>query len=300
MGSIWNPGSVWKAGLKIGMTYKVNAPGEPCKTVISSVEHKGPLYVQKAFYPEGPELAHVYPLHPPGGLVSGDELTVQLDVGTQAQALMTTPGAARVYRARPDRTLQKQINTFNLGMNSSLEWLPLETIVYPDAQASLATTVHLQAGSKLMLWEVCSLGLPASLQAFDLGSLKQTLNIYAQGRLLLRERLVMDESTRSGFELPVGFQGKPVTGLFVAGPFNTDQFAGQSSSDGLAKLLDALREIPVTPGLQTSVTEVEGFILVRTLGLCSELSRRWMIEVWKMLRPVLLGRPACPPRVWRT
>ncbi|MDH4395245.1 MAG: urease accessory protein UreD [Limnobacter sp.] len=300
MGSIWNPGSVWKAGLKIGLTCKATSPGEPPKTVISSVVHKGPLYVQKAFYPEGPELAHVYPLHPPGGLVSGDELTVQLDVGNKAQALMTTPGAARVYRARPDRTLQRQINVFNLGVDSSLEWLPLETIVYPDAQASLNTAVHLQEGSKLMLWEVCSLGLPASLQAFDLGSLKQTLNIYAQGRLLLRERLVMDESTRSGFELPVGFQGKPVTGLYVAGPFHLGQLVSQPGSGGLAQLLDDLREIPVEPSLKTSMTEVGGFILVRTLGSCSELSKRWMIEVWKILRPALLGRIACPPRVWRT
>lgn len=282
---------MWKAGLNIELTCKAASPGELPKTVISGVVHKGPLYVQKAFYPEGPELTHVYPLHPPGGLVSGDELIVQLDVGSKAHVLMTTPGAARVYRARPDRTLQRQINVFNLGADSSLEWLPLETIVYPDAQASLSTTVNLQEGSKLMLWEVCSLGLPASLQAFDLGSLKQTLNIYAQGRLVLRERLVMDESTRSGFELPVGFQGKPVTGLFVAGPFN----AGQP-----VNLSDALREIPVEPSLQTSVTELGGFILVRTLGSCSELSRRWMIEVWKVLRPALLGRVACPPRVWRT
>lgn len=42
----------------------------------SSNKHIGPLQVQKILYPEGPLVAHVAVLHPPGGIAAGDHLTV--------------------------------------------------------------------------------------------------------------------------------------------------------------------------------------------------------------------------------
>ena len=47
--------------------------------------HRGPLVVQRPFFPEGPEVCHVYLLHPPGGLVGGDELTVDVRRRTRAR-----------------------------------------------------------------------------------------------------------------------------------------------------------------------------------------------------------------------
>jgi urease accessory protein len=45
------------------------------KTVLASAQHVGPLTVQRPFYPEE-ETCHLYLLHPPGGIVGGDELTI--------------------------------------------------------------------------------------------------------------------------------------------------------------------------------------------------------------------------------
>ena len=46
------------------------------KTRLGKTSHFGPLRVQRAFYPEGNICAHLYLLHPPGGLVAGDYLTI--------------------------------------------------------------------------------------------------------------------------------------------------------------------------------------------------------------------------------
>ena len=64
----------WPAFL--GLTF--DKPGG--KTRLIKSVHNGPLYVQKLFYPEGLEHAHVYLLHPPGGLVSGDYLKISIDM----------------------------------------------------------------------------------------------------------------------------------------------------------------------------------------------------------------------------
>lgn len=44
------------------------------RTVMTECRHLGPLRIQRPFYPEG-AVPHLYLLHPPGGVVGGDELS---------------------------------------------------------------------------------------------------------------------------------------------------------------------------------------------------------------------------------
>ena len=55
----------WTATLRLGFAHKSGA------TFSARRVHRGPLVVQRAFFPEGPAVAHVYVLHPPGGFVGG-------------------------------------------------------------------------------------------------------------------------------------------------------------------------------------------------------------------------------------
>ena len=86
--------SRWQAELALGFAATKRG------VVLQHCRHQGPLYVQKPFYPEGRQLPHVYLLHPPGGLVSGDKLQINVAMARDTQALISTPGAGRVYRAR--------------------------------------------------------------------------------------------------------------------------------------------------------------------------------------------------------
>src|SRR3954471_14245596 len=95
--------------------------------------HDGPLRVLKSLFPEGPEVCHTVVVHPPGGIVGGDTLSVHLALGEGAHALVTTPGATRFYRSGGTRAAQA-IHA-RVAAGARLEWLPLETLVHSGAHA---------------------------------------------------------------------------------------------------------------------------------------------------------------------
>jgi len=255
-------------------------------------EHEGPLYVQKAFYPEGPDCAHVYLLHPPGGLVTGDTLTISVETQADSHALLTTPGAGRVYKARDVKGVQSQNLQITVQENAIVEWFPLETILFPSAQARMKTRVDLSKSSSFIGWEVTCLGLPANEIVFDSGSVSQNMQIWRDGRILLNESLLIDQGDRTLLTANAGLRSLPVHGLMIAGPFKENPL----------DLIDALRvlqEQAVTNEFLATSHNGE-FITVRYLGACTEKARKLFTQAWVLIRPELVQKEAVAPRIWAT
>lgn len=276
--------SQWQAYLRLGFVQ--NARG----TVLKTCDHKGPLYVQKPFYPEGKDTAHVYLLHPPGGLVSGDELVIESNQVADTHVLITTPGAGRVYKARPDRTLQRQTTRLNVPDQAIMEWLPQETILYPDANTALSNQVSLHGNARFIGWEITCFGLPANRLDFGVGQADQTFDIRLDGRLRLRERLIVNQHSQDMMKAIAGLQGNPVNGLLVAGPFIHIEDDVITTLRQLCELGDGL----------SGVTLVDEFVVVRSLGHDSEQMKRLFSQCWQWLRPALIEKNACAPRIWAT
>src|SRR5688500_8716763 len=93
----------WQAELRLrfgnGDTPHFLAKGDAAdsRTRLLERRHKGPLVIQRPFHPEG-DPCHVYVVHPPGGVVGGDELRIDVRVDPNAHALITTPAATKFYR----------------------------------------------------------------------------------------------------------------------------------------------------------------------------------------------------------
>jgi urease accessory protein len=66
-------------------------------------------------------------------------------------------------------------------------------------------------------------------------------------------------------------------------------------------LVDAVREAIGEPaqGL-CSVSSLQDLLVVRALGANVEGVRASLIRAWSVLRPVIMGREATPPRIWAT
>ena len=129
-----SPGG-WQARLSLGFR-RQNA-----RTILERRAHQGPLRVQRPFYPEGGSVCHVAILHPPGGVVGGDELRIDAALDAESRALLTTPAAGKFYRSAGPVARQTQRLTVAAG--ATLEWLPQENIVYSGARVHALTRVEL-------------------------------------------------------------------------------------------------------------------------------------------------------------
>ena len=269
----------WAAELELG--FEVVAG----RTALVHKLHRGPLTVQRPFYPEG-DVAHVYLLHPPGGIVAGDQLLVQASVAPGARALLTTPAATKFYRSEGRVAEQRQLLRVSGG--ASLEWLPQETIVFGSAQARTATRVELEPGGAFCGWEIVCLGRAASGDHFEAGRLAQAFEIWEGGRPLWVERSQFDA------QQPVR---RAAWGLAGQRVFGTFAFVGVSApavaAARAAVEFDAAREL-------FAVTQTRSVIVCRYLGDSTERARQVFTLAWAALRPILLGRPASAPRIWLT
>jgi urease accessory protein len=276
------------AGWRAALTLEFERRGE--RTVVARREHTGPLLVQRAFYPEGPDACHVYLLHPPGGVVGGDRLEVNATARVGAHALVTTPAAGKLYRS--DGRVARQTTVLHVEADAALEWLPQETIAFAGARAHLDTRVELAAGARHIGWELLCLGRPAAGETFAAGEVLQTLELRQDGRPLLHER-ARYVGGAALLDAAWGLGGRPVTAtLWAVAP-----------RAGLGRtMLDAARAgLPEPPrGGLAAVTELNGVVVARCLAVHAEQARRWLQGVWALLRPAVLGRDACPPRIWST
>ena len=258
-----------------------------CMTRIVRRRHRGPLYVQQPFYPEGAP-CHVCVLHPPGGMVAGDTLALALDVGPHAHALITTPAASKYYRSAGAQARVSQ--DFKVADGAVLEWLPQEAIVFETARVVSRYRVELADTAVFIGWDLVCLGRRAQGERFESGHFVQTWSIRRSQRLLWRERteyLGGDVALSAAF----GLKGYGVVATLVA---TVDRAP-------IAAAVPKLQELCRTrQGMQAAVTVLDGVLVCRGLGDHTEVLRNFLIEAWHILRPVTVGRPACVPRIWQT
>ncbi|TCS39001.1 urease accessory protein UreD [Reinekea marinisedimentorum] len=271
----------WPAFLSLGFD-----KGE-AKTRMHRMQFLGPLRVQRPFYPEG-EVCHVYLLHPPGGLVSGDDLNIQLTCEPGSKVLVTTPSAGKIYRADSNGIAQKQRVDIEVT-DSQCEWLPMETIVFDGAHGRLSTHINLYGQAQFFGLDVFCLGRPKSNLPFASGSVEQRLALYHDDVPLLLERqfLAADDPLISAIS---GFNGNLVSGTLVA-------FGLADPEQAVEQLHSLLQQQAMTT---LSVTCRLNVLVVRYLGACSEQAQTQLRACWQQLRPLMNGTPACVPRIWNT
>mgnify|MGYP001815874408 CR=1 FL=1 len=250
------------------------------RTQLSHRVHSGPLSVQRPFRPEQGGM-QVYILHPPGGVVGGDILDVDVDVASRAEVLLTTPGATKLYRSGGDTA---QINN-SLTVTGKLEWMPQENIFFNGAHVHQRTHVRLTQGAGFIGWEVHCLGRIASGERFSRGNLDLGFNLTRDEFPLLVERLRIRDDNHRSESL---FRGFPVCASMYA-----------TAADGA--LVDLVRKLECRESNRfCGMTLLDDLLVIRYLG--NSVADAWdrLRAAWRLVRPAVIGRESTPPRIWST
>lgn len=238
-------------------------------------------------------------LHTAGGLVGGDQLSLEIKLGANSRSLITSVAAQKVYgsigrsRLQPEGCFAHQHVRCLLASGSDLEWLPQELVLYADALFEQQLTVTLPQDASFLSAEIVRLGRTAAGETLQQGRWRSSLTI---------QRLTASSSTwevadrvelgGTNLDSPHGLGGSPVFGTLVwAGPM-------AMGAETTATLLEGARadREGLTGKMQCGALN-QGLI-ARYCGDSSRDARFWFSRIWEQTRTLRgLTRPRIP-RFW--
>lgn len=267
----------WNAELDLGFCKQGD------RTLLVRRRHLGPLRVQRTFYPEGKESCHAYILHPPGGLVGGDTVEIKVECLEGSHALVTTPGAGKIYRTSHGPASLTQY--LSVDVAARLEWLPQETILFDGCDARLTTRINLEQDARFIGWDLNCLGRPAAGEGFDIGIWWQNLEVWRQGVPVLLERARLTPASET-YSASWGFGGRKVLGTMIVTPATPD-------------LLEAARgAVAQDARVRLGLTLLGETMVCRYLGDQAHEARAALVGIWQAARPQVMGKPCHAPRIW--
>ncbi|MGS0689396.1 urease accessory protein UreD [Shewanella sp. 30m-9] len=288
----------WRAELSLKYGFKRE------KTRLLERHQLGPLTVQKTFFPEG-AVCHTYLLHPPGGVVGGDQLSFNIDVGCHAHALLTTPGATKFYRSNGEQAWQSQELSVEKG--GLLEWLPMENIFFPGANCKLLTQIKLAADARFIGWEIQCFGRPMLTEHFDHGQVLGQTFIRRNDRVLLAETVRLQTPTDlvqaaalREFAMSGSLYITPVEPELIA---KINQVIDEQQRRFKTEVLLGASEIgsaSVSSAMSVASGAEDSLMIVRALGQQTEPMMASFVQIWRCVREHWFGEYPEVPRIWST
>lgn len=158
---------VGKSG-KIGiLRLKLERDSATGKTIIREQYSRVPLLAQRAMYLEEtlPDMAYVYIVSPSGGILQGDRYLIDITLGNNTFAHVTTQGATRIYKMEKNYASQ----TVNIKMEegSFLEYIPDQIIPFRNSRFYQEVNLNVHDNATMIYSEVIVPGRVASGEAFE-------------------------------------------------------------------------------------------------------------------------------------
>jgi len=256
--------------------------------------HSGPLRLLKALASGDGRRLEAVIVHPPGGLVGGDTLAIDVELGNDARILATTPGQQKWYRSETPAIAGTRIA---LAAGACLEWLPQPAILYDQAHARQALAIDLDSTATCIGWEVLVRGRAAMGELTARGHVDQTLSISVGQRLLWEERLHAGAADRL-FDSPLGWAGRRIgASVWCCAP--------ALAAERLRELRERWRSLLAGPGEQQGLRggatlTTDGLLLAKLLGDDSEQLMSTCRALWRAARVSVEGDAGTEPRIWRT
>ena len=281
----------WQARLEL-----VFAPKQGATQLVRN-RHEGPLRLIRAL-PLSDGRCQAVIVHPPGGLVGGDQLDLDIRLNDGAQVLCTTPGAQKWYRAV--RGGARACTRITAGVASRIEWLPQPTLVYDAAQVDQSLDIELAPDARMIGWECLVLGRAAMEERFLHGFLRQSVSVSVAATPVWAERTAVAAGDRL-FASPLGWGGRTVacTVWAVAASAQITDECREDWRSLIAQYVDSKAGQRVR--FEGGVSRVApGLMMARLLADDAETVMTVAQGLWACARPSVLGAGSAAPRIWAT
>jgi urease accessory protein len=123
-----------------------------------------------------------------GGLLGGDAVHLQIDVGNGAAALLQTQASTKVYRSPRGASSKLEAR---VGAGGQLLVMPDPVVCFAGAAFEQAQQVDVQAGGSLVLMDWITAGRRASGERWAFDRYASRLSVDYAGRAVLRDALLL-------------------------------------------------------------------------------------------------------------
>jgi urease accessory protein len=153
---------------------------------VSRQSFRAPIHLSKPYWDGNHLIINV--VNPTAGLFAGDCIEVAVHVRAGARAVLTSPSAARLFRAKDPRQRTRVFQTFVVEKGGRLDVFPEMLIPHGGTRYLQSTKIDVHAGGELLFAEMIAPGRTASGEAFDYDALELSTDLTVAGRLALSER----------------------------------------------------------------------------------------------------------------
>jgi urease accessory protein len=217
-------------------------------------------------------------LNPTGGVLGGDCLAVEVDLGPGAHACLTTPSATRIHRAVGPPAVQTL--SARLAPGAVCEWVPDHTIPSPGAALIQTLAFEVAAGATLIAIDAWAAGRVARGEAWTFARLESALTVRDAAGLVLHDRFVLEGGR--DWSAPGLAEGRPYFGSVVV---VTDRALDDLVTGASAAVAGA-------PGARVGVARLaRRGALVRCLADDAPALGTALAAVWALARRTVLEAP---------
>ena len=166
------------------------------RTVIAHSYFTTPWKLLPPIYLDDTGAAYTLLVNPSGGLVGGDHLSIDMNLGPEAQVLISAPSANRVYQT--EGLVSEQHVNITVGPGAVLEWFPEHTIPFAGSRFRQTLRATLAPGATLLLWDALASGRIARGERWAFTDLENEIRITTASGSSLLERYVLHPATDLG------------------------------------------------------------------------------------------------------
>lgn len=162
------------------------APRAHGRTVLSAQSFRAPYHISKPYWDADARTLLVQVVNPTAGILSGDQLTSDIAVESDAALLVTTPSASRVFKMRDGSAECSQ--NFRVGARGWLEVMPEPLVPHRGCTYRQRTSVEVAGDGELFFADILVPGRVAHGEAWEWKNLSLEIDVRLDRDLILRER----------------------------------------------------------------------------------------------------------------